>query len=122
MTYYFLSLTQRSTQVAIRAISKIFNKKETNEMIMSTLEEQYVKGKTEGEAKGKAKGKAEGKIEGKAEGEAKAIIRILTRRIGKPSTKLQKQIEGVNNIDQLDELIDFALTCVSLDEFATAFN
>jgi hypothetical protein len=51
-----------------------------------------------------------------------AIIRVLARRFGTPSAKLQKQINGVNDVDKLDELIDFAVTCVSFDEFATAFN
>ncbi|MDR2642645.1 MAG: DUF4351 domain-containing protein [Planctomycetaceae bacterium] len=54
--------------------------------------------------------------------EAKAIIRVLTKRLGKPSVQLQEQINKVNNIEKLDELIDFAATCVSLDEFATALN
>jgi hypothetical protein len=46
----------------------------------------------------------------------------LTRRLGNPSAKLQKQIREVKDINELDELIDFAITCVSLGEFATAFN
>jgi hypothetical protein len=53
---------------------------------------------------------------------ASDITRVLTRRLGTPSAKLQKQINGVNDVDRLDELIDFAATCVSLDEFATTFN
>jgi hypothetical protein len=67
-----------------------------------------------GEAKGIAKGIAKGK--------AKSIIKCLTVRFEMPSAKLQKQIMKVNDIDKLDELVDFALTCVSLGEFATAFN
>jgi hypothetical protein len=46
----------------------------------------------------------------------------LTARFEKPSAKLQKQIMSVKDIDKLDELTDFALSCVSLGEFATAFN
>ncbi|MDR2346613.1 MAG: hypothetical protein LBE18_11145, partial [Planctomycetaceae bacterium] len=60
--------------------------------------------------------------EGISKGKAEDIIRILTRRIEKPSAKLQKRIREVKDINELDELIDFAITCVSLGEFATAFN
>jgi hypothetical protein len=67
-------------------------------------------------------GETRGIAKGKAECKADDIIRILTRRIDKPSARLQKKIREVCDLNQLDELIDFSLTCVSLDEFATAFN
>ncbi|MDR0390355.1 MAG: hypothetical protein LBH59_00480 [Planctomycetaceae bacterium] len=67
-------------------------------------------------------GEAKGEAIGEAKGKAESIIRILTRRIDKPSARLQKKIREVHNLNSLDELIDFASTCVSLDEFATAFN
>ncbi|MDR2345647.1 MAG: DUF4351 domain-containing protein, partial [Planctomycetaceae bacterium] len=78
--------------------------------------------RTEGKAEGLSEGISKGKVEGKAEGKAEGIIRILTRRLGNPSAKLQKQIRDVKDINELDELFDFAITCVSLGEFATAFN
>jgi hypothetical protein len=68
------------------------------------------------------KWRAEGKTEGRAEGKAETIIRILSRRLTLPSKTLQKKIYSIRNIDQLDELTDFALTCVSLDEFMTALK
>ncbi|MDR2115674.1 MAG: DUF4351 domain-containing protein, partial [Planctomycetaceae bacterium] len=61
---------------------------------------------------------ARGKVEGKAE----LIIRILSRRLQPPSKPLQKKIEAIHSIAKLDELADFALTCVSLEEFATALR
>ncbi|MDR2345634.1 MAG: hypothetical protein LBE18_06175 [Planctomycetaceae bacterium] len=73
-------------------------------------------------AEGKAEGRTEGRAEGETGGKAEAIIRILTRRLDRPSAKLQEQISEVKNVQKLDELIDFAVTCVSLGEFATAFN
>ncbi|MDR0610814.1 MAG: Rpn family recombination-promoting nuclease/putative transposase [Planctomycetaceae bacterium] len=76
----------------------------------------------EHEAKGEAKGKAEGEAKGKAEGTAKTIIRILSIRLETPSKPLQKKIQSIKNIAKLEELVDFALTCVSLDEFATALK
>ncbi|MDR2346135.1 MAG: hypothetical protein LBE18_08730, partial [Planctomycetaceae bacterium] len=73
-------------------------------------------------AEGKAEGIAEGETKGIAKGKAEDIIRVLTIRFGRPSAKLQGQIREVKNINELDELIDFSATCVSLGEFATAFN
>jgi hypothetical protein len=57
-----------------------------------------------------------------ARGEAKMIIHILTRRLKTPSKSLQKKIYSIQNTAKLEELADFALTCVSLDEFATALR
>jgi hypothetical protein len=62
------------------------------------------------------------RAEGEAEGRVKMIIRILSRRLESPSVLLQNRISSIRNIDKLDELADFALTCVSLDEFATALE
>lgn len=57
-----------------------------------------------------------------AEGQAKMIIQILSRRLKVPSESLQKKIMSIHNITKLDELADFAWTCVSLKEFATALK
>ncbi|MDR2762904.1 MAG: hypothetical protein LBB88_09905 [Planctomycetaceae bacterium] len=65
---------------------------------------------------------ARGKTEGIAEGINKGIIRVLTRRFDTMPKKLQRQIMEVKDIDKLDELIGIAATCVSIDEFADAFN
>ncbi|MDR2756742.1 MAG: DUF4351 domain-containing protein [Planctomycetaceae bacterium] len=73
-------------------------------------------------AEGKAEGKAEGEAEGEAKGKAEMIIRILSRRLESPPKSLQKKILSIHDRTQLDELADFALTCVSLDEFATALR
>jgi predicted transposase YdaD len=73
-------------------------------------------------AKCEARGEARGEERGKAKGEAKAIIRILSRRLETPSKSLQKKINSIKNIAKLDELVDFASTCVSLDEFVTALK
>jgi hypothetical protein len=60
--------------------------------------------------------------EGQSEGRAAMIIRILSRRLAPPSKTLQKKICSIRNINKLDELADFALTCVSLNEFMTALK
>ncbi|MDR0608644.1 MAG: Rpn family recombination-promoting nuclease/putative transposase [Planctomycetaceae bacterium] len=79
-------------------------------MSKSLLDELVADSRADGETKGIAKGKAE------------IIIRILSRRLKSPSKSLQKKINSIQNIAKLDELADFALTCVSLDEFATALK
>jgi hypothetical protein len=91
-------------------------------MVDECIAKGKVEGIAEGIAKGIAKGEAKGIATGIAKGKAEDIIHILTRRIDKPSARLQKKIREVCDLNQLDELIDFSLTCVSLDEFATAFN
>ncbi|MDR2117321.1 MAG: hypothetical protein LBP87_13165 [Planctomycetaceae bacterium] len=78
--------------------------------------------RTEGIAEGELKGITKGEIKGKVEGKAEMIVRILSRRLKPPSELLQKRICSVHDITKLDELADFALTCVSLDEFATALE
>ncbi|MDR0336413.1 MAG: hypothetical protein LBI18_04915 [Planctomycetaceae bacterium] len=72
--------------------------------------------------KWQAEGKAKGKAEGEAKGKAEMVIRILSRRLELPSKSLQKKICSIQDITKLDELADFALTCVSLNEFATALK
>ncbi|MDR2116441.1 MAG: Rpn family recombination-promoting nuclease/putative transposase, partial [Planctomycetaceae bacterium] len=77
----------------------------------------WAEGETRGIVKGRvegiAKGRAEGIVKGRAEGEAEMIIRILSRRLKSPPTSLQKKINSIQNLAKLDELADFALTCVS---------
>ncbi|MDR2345382.1 MAG: Rpn family recombination-promoting nuclease/putative transposase [Planctomycetaceae bacterium] len=79
-------------------------------------------GEARGEARGIAIGEATGEARGEVRGAANAIIRVLRRRIGEPSAELKNRIMNVRSIDKLDELLDFASTCVSLGEFATALN
>jgi predicted transposase YdaD len=98
--------------------------KQEGDMIMSTSVLDYLiaEGKAKGKAEGEAKGETKGEARGKAEGRAETIIRILSRRLQPPSKLLQKKIKTIHSIAKLDELADFALTCVSLEEFATALR
>ena len=52
-------------------------------------------------------------------GEQKAIIRILKRRFGNVEPDLEKQLQTISSLEYLDNLIDFSLTCETLDEFKT---
>jgi hypothetical protein len=100
-----------------QALEPIFRGKERL-MMRTFIEKEFDKGV----AVGKAEGKAEGLAAGKAETEARNILRILTRRIKPPSKSLQNKVNAVRDLQKLDELLDFALTCVTLEEFATALE
>ena len=65
---------------------------------------------------------AKNKAESEAKSKAEMIIRILSHRLELPSRTLQDKIISIRNLEKLDELADFALTCISLDEFATALK
>ncbi|MDR2346177.1 MAG: DUF4351 domain-containing protein [Planctomycetaceae bacterium] len=84
--------------------------------------EATIQGEARGETRGIAIGEARGEARGKAIGEVNSIIRVLRRRVGEPSAELKSRIMNIQSIDKLDELLDFASTCVSLGEFATALN
>jgi hypothetical protein len=108
---YLRARHQKANEVDLdRALSSNFDEKERYKMLTTIFEDKY------------QEGKAEGKVEGKAEGKAETIIRILSRRLELPSKSFQKKIYSIRNIAKLDELADFALTCVSLEEFATALK
>jgi hypothetical protein len=79
-------------------------------------------GETRGIAIGETRGRAIGETRGRAMGEIRAIIRVLSHRVGEPSEELQNRIMEIQSIDKLDELLEFASTCVSLGEFATALD
>ncbi|MDR1924684.1 MAG: hypothetical protein LBQ66_09935, partial [Planctomycetaceae bacterium] len=87
----------------------------TGERSMSTLYELWTT-----EAAEKATAEATVKTQSKAK--AEEIISILSHRLKSPSKNLRQKIKQVSDIDKLNELAEFAWTCVSVDEFATAFN
>jgi hypothetical protein len=86
------------------------------------VDKWLAEGRVEGRAEGRIEGRVEGRVEGKVEGKAEMILRILSRRLAPPSKTLEKKICSIRNINKLDELADFALTCVSLNEFMTALK
>jgi hypothetical protein len=66
----------------------------------------------EGEEIGIAKGGAIGKIEAKQD----ALIRILYRRFEVPQEDIAKRVRSIDQLEELDELIDRALTAKTLEE------
>ncbi|MDR2754430.1 MAG: DUF4351 domain-containing protein, partial [Planctomycetaceae bacterium] len=91
-------------------------------MSTSLLDQLIAEREAKGEAKGRMEGETKGRMEGETKGKSEMIIRILSRRLRLPSKPLQKKINSIQNIEKLDELADFALTCVSLEEFVTALK
>ncbi|MDR1924247.1 MAG: hypothetical protein LBQ66_07730, partial [Planctomycetaceae bacterium] len=91
----------------------------TGERSMSTLYELWT---TEAAEKATAEATVKTRAETQAKAKAEEIVRILSRRLESPPQLLQQKINQVSDVDKLDELIDFAWTCVSVDEFVTAFN
>ncbi|MDR0392277.1 MAG: Rpn family recombination-promoting nuclease/putative transposase [Planctomycetaceae bacterium] len=112
LTRYFLAVTNGCREIAVRAISKIFNKQETEKMFMSTLAEEYFKGMEEG--------KVEGIIEGKIEGRVSTILKILNNRFKKIPNSISRSLSLYTDSIALDSLAMLALDCETLDEFEQA--
>ena len=60
-------------------------------------------------------GEAKGKAEGKAEGVRNSLLRYLKKHFVLPDDIAEK-IEGISDIDLLNELIDAAFDASSLDD------
>ncbi len=78
--------------------------------LMLGIELQQTRVYREAMAEGEILGLERGKTEGKAEGERALILKQLTRKLGKVSTKLQKRVNGLSleKVELLGEaLLDF---------------
>ncbi|MDR1924617.1 MAG: Rpn family recombination-promoting nuclease/putative transposase [Planctomycetaceae bacterium] len=108
-----------------KALKPIFEER-TKNMIPTIFDEVRAEARAAARAEGLVEGEIRGEIRGEIKGEIKAradeVIRVLSRRLEVPSKSTQKKIRSISNIDKLDELVEFAWTCVSVNEFATALN
>jgi predicted transposase/invertase (TIGR01784 family) len=78
--------------------------------LMLGIELQQTRVYREAMAEGEVLGLERGKAEGKAEGERALVLKLLNRRLGKVSTKLQKRVNGLSleKVELLGEaLLDF---------------
>jgi DNA-binding protein len=112
--YHLFTSSKYFRQETHTLIIKLVKELGVEVMVDSVATRLYREGEAIGEARGEARGEAIGK--------AKSIIRFLRNRVGMPSVELQEKIKSIRSTDKLDELLDFASTCVSLGEFETAFN
>jgi hypothetical protein len=111
----FTNLIQQTEQEGVITMSTSLLDK-----LIAEREAKITEHFTEREAKSKAE--IAEMIEREAKNKAEMIIRILSHRLELPSRTLQDEITSIRNLAKLDELVDFALTCISLDEFATALK
>jgi predicted transposase YdaD len=65
--------------------------------------EGIVEGRVEGIVEGRVEGIVEGRMEGRIEEGQSLIIKLLTRKVGKLSVALQKEIRNLS-IDQIESL------------------
>jgi predicted transposase YdaD len=74
----------------------------------------------EGKAAGKAIGKAEGLAIGEAEGRVQEarqmLLRLGTKRFGKPSDSIRNALEHIAEIERLERLSDRLLDVATWDE------
>jgi predicted transposase YdaD len=63
----------------------------------------YQEAKAEGIVEGRVEGIVEGRIEGRIEEGQSLVIKLLTRKVGKLSVALQKEIRNLS-IDQIESL------------------
>ena len=70
----------------------------------------------EGLAEGLVKGRVEGRAEGRVEEARRILIRQATGRFGSPSTLVERQIERMDDPEQLEALIDRIYKVSSWDE------
>jgi hypothetical protein len=110
---YTMSTTEINENVLVNEVSKILDKKETEKMIMSTLEQMYTNGKLEGELKGELKGK----LEGKTEKAIQDVLRLLTNRFHKVPESISHTVNSYTDLTALDSLFDRACVCKTLAEF-----
>ena len=58
----------------------------------------------------------------KKERDVKAILRILTKRFKSVPEQIKEQIQGIPDLEQLEQLADLALDCKSIEEFGKCFT
>jgi predicted transposase YdaD len=65
-------------------------------------------------------GEAKGEARGKVQGECRLLLRLGTKKFGEPSAAVRKAIEGITEIDQLEQLSDRLLEAATWDELMSA--
>ena len=71
---------------------------------------------------GLAEGVAKGRAIERVKSRAGSVIRVLSRRFRTVSKPVKDKVCSITDTDRLDELMDQAVDCRSLDEFAKALN
>lgn len=72
-----------------------------------------------GVRKGRRQGRAEGKAEGKADGFRDTILRLGTRKLGRPTKAIQTKLAAIDDLERLGALFDHVLDVTNWDELFT---
>ncbi|MDR2171366.1 MAG: Rpn family recombination-promoting nuclease/putative transposase, partial [Planctomycetaceae bacterium] len=107
---YFLTITEPSQEIVVRAISKIIGKMEAKNMFMSTLEKTYYEGEKKGKEEGREEGREEGKIKGKVETQIDNIIKLLKLRFRRVPESILRAVRLYSDPIALDSLFEHAAT------------
>jgi hypothetical protein len=108
-----------------RLVSEIRAMDEKN-LVFKILREEgeavgFEQGKREGKREGKKEGKKEGEQKGRQEGilaEARrAVERVLARRFGSLPEGITGALEGIDDRERLEGLLEEAAVCAALDRF-----
>jgi len=99
---YAMSVVDMSSELIVKAFSKVFNEQEAQKMAMTTAQKLL----TEGEARGIAKG------------EAKMVINALRTRFKRVPKDIEKAILAMSDSIALESLHAQAIQSDTLDEFA----
>jgi len=70
----------------------------------STYQAILKEGRQEGRVEGRQEGRVEGRQEGRVDGEQKLLLRMGTKRFGKPNAATVAAIEALRDIDRLENL------------------
>lgn len=82
------------------------------------IQHQLDKIEKRGEKRGKEIGKEIGEKLGEIKSKRESVLRFLQVRFGDMRDEIREMVHAVEKVDRLDELIDLAATCESLDDFA----
>jgi hypothetical protein len=114
---YAMATAKINAKIIVREFSKIFNKKEIENMVMSTMEELYTNGKLEGRLEGKLEGKLEGELKGETKKAIQSVLRLLNKRFHKVPESISHTVNSYTDLIVLDSLFDRAWECKTLAEF-----
>ncbi|MDR3199750.1 MAG: Rpn family recombination-promoting nuclease/putative transposase [Planctomycetaceae bacterium] len=136
LTYYIFDSNRHLTQEGEKQFNQQLQKTFKGVKIMwSPLAERYMapgiekgrkEGRKEGIVKGRkegiAKGRKEGKKEGELEGRIEAIVSILDVKFGEISETARGSLCTVKDLNRLQDLVRFAATCDTFEEFYKKLN
>ncbi|MDR2762887.1 MAG: Rpn family recombination-promoting nuclease/putative transposase [Planctomycetaceae bacterium] len=123
-------LTQESKEQLNQQLQEVYGEKNMRNTLSPIAKRYIAIGKEEGKEKWIAKGIEEGiekgiekgMTKGIAQGMIECIISVLDVKFGEISETFRKPISTIIDIDRIQELIQVAKTCKTIDEFNNKLN